>query len=169
MPVPGEGSEIQRCEMGQSTVMATEGEASKQSQSRAEQSDEGWLTSGCCGEGRVVGEYLDGLSLGLVLAAAVEVGHHAEAAAAVLDEAHGGAPSPLRLFGGVLRRHFEVLLQVALQPLHPSHPPPPGPGDEERARRDGESGGNGGFSALTGEKPVRRPMCIYILPRQSKK
>jgi len=110
--------------------------------------------------GQAVGEYLDGLSLGLVLAAAVEVGHHAEAAAAVLDEAHGGAPSPLRLLGGVLRRHFEVLLQVAIQPLHPSH----GTGRRERARRRPRERREWGVSGPDGrEEPVRRwaDVCLY--------
>ena len=76
--------------------------------------------------------------MGFVLAAAVEVGHHAEAAAAVLDEgADGGAPSPLRLLGRVLGREVEVLPQALLQPVHPSLPPTgatssPRPGAERK-------------------------------------
>lgn len=69
----------------------------------------GWIWYG-------VGGYLDGAALGVVLVALVEVGHVAEAAAAVLDEgADGGAPPPLRLLRRVLGRQLEVLLQI---PLH---------------------------------------------------
>ena len=74
--------------------------------------------------------------MGFVLAAAVEVGHHAEAAAAVLDEgADGGAPSPLRFLRRVLGREIEVLPQALLQPVHPSLPSLP---QERRARRGRE-------------------------------
>lgn len=63
-----------------------------------------------------MGGYLDGAALGVVLVTLVEVGHVAEAAAAVLDEgADGGAPAPLRLLRRVLGRQLEVLLQI---PLH---------------------------------------------------
>uniref|UniRef100_A0A0E0IY54 Uncharacterized protein n=1 Tax=Oryza nivara TaxID=4536 RepID=A0A0E0IY54_ORYNI len=64
--------------------------------------------------------YLGGADLGLVQGAAVEVGHPAEAAAAVLDDgANGLPPSPLRLLRRVLGRHIEVLLQVPVKLLHP--------------------------------------------------
>ena len=82
------------------------------------QSGKGWLRTSIGDE-----RYLDGSPACFVLAAAVEVGHHAEAAAAVLDEgADGGAPSPLRLLGRVLGREIEVLPQALLQPVHPSPP-----------------------------------------------
>jgi hypothetical protein len=48
-----------------------------------------------------------------------EVGDHAEAAARVLDDGDGVAPSAQGLLGAVLGRQVELLLQVLLQPLHP--------------------------------------------------
>ena len=95
------------------------------------QSGKGWLRTSIGDE-----RYLDGSPACFVLAAAVEVGHHAEAAAAVLDEgADGGAPSPLRLLGRVLGREIEVLPQALLQPVHPSLSSLP---QERRARRGRE-------------------------------
>ena len=82
--------------------------------------------------------------MGFVLAAAVEVGHHAEAAAAVLDEgADGGAPSPLRFLRRVLGGEIEVLPQALLQPVHPS---PPSHRSDELAEAGSKRGnGWGGF------------------------
>ncbi|RZS19267.1 hypothetical protein BHM03_00051689 [Ensete ventricosum] len=66
----------------------------------------------------VSGCYLDLPFLGIDLGPLVEIGDHAEPAAAVLDHRpHGPPPPPLRLLGGVLGRHLEVLLQKALHAL----------------------------------------------------
>lgn len=66
----------------------------------------------------VSGFYLDLPFLGLDLGPLVEIGDHAEPAAAVLDHRpHGPPPPPLRLLLRVLGRHLEVLLQKALHAL----------------------------------------------------
>jgi hypothetical protein len=94
-------------------------------------------------------KYLDGAACLLVLEAAVEVGHHAEAAAAVLDDgADGGAPPPLRLLGGVLGRHVEMLLQVPLHGVHWSWRRPGAGFSFSPGRRSGVGGGGRGERGL---------------------
>jgi hypothetical protein len=55
---------------------------------------------------------LDLAALGLDLPSLVEVGDHAEAAAAILDEGDGIAPPALRVLRRVLRRHLERLQEL---------------------------------------------------------